>query len=163
MEYYMKTLKIAIISIISFVVVVLAGFRIYEVHFYEPIDPYIWQGHNIVFATQQDDKIQYFVMQDPYSVYNYLAYMNFERAETAKYGKWIYRVDLIGTLDYDKNGVVMIPNTNESEGVCKIYVYEDCIDINGITYKFPEGEDVFGWFDTFYKNNYGNYEIRTVP
>lgn len=128
-----------------------------RIHFQPPEEPpIVTQGHFTFLAKQNDDHIEYFVKSDPYSVYNYLSCMRFERAESGALGRWQYRAILTNSSRPKPEGGHLIPNDRSS---CFITVYENYIEIDGITYLFPEEADILDWFTTFYEKNVNDHPV----
>lgn len=149
-------------KVIIICIVIVCGAIITHPRDLRPKEPYlkIYQGFTNLVAKQENDRIEYFLAWDPYTIYNYLTSREMEQAESVQFGRWRYKIILTSTSTGNEAVRYLIPNQGEKS---VIEVYKDHLEIDGVFYHFPEGEDVMGWFDDYYDryaDDFGRYVVH---
>ncbi len=140
-----KWAKVFLICLVIFYLALV--WRNYQSKNEKPIisEPYV----AVTFAKNCGDSVEYFTMDDPFTIYNYFHDKRFIPAESAVIGRWQYKLILSNRLLSNENGEYIITN---GMGANIIEVYQNYIVINGITYTMSGYEIIFQWFSTYYES-----------
>ena len=100
---------------------------------------------------------------EPYTVYDFLKEQEWQKSEYAYLKGWIYGVTLTGTLEREGlDGQWVVINSNDDERICEIYLYDDCIEINGIFYTADNYAEIYEFFDSYYMKCTQDWSVYTI-
>ena len=156
-----KTLKI-VLCVVLFVLVILV-IRIHTIP--KPkVEPNIYKSELLILRKQEETHMNYMcVMNDVHAVHNFLMRQEWKKSEYAYLKSWIYGVTITSTLTTDGyEGDWVTTNTNDDEQICKIYLYDDCIEINGIFYEPDNYSEIYNYFENYYMECTNNYPVYTI-
>lgn len=127
------------------------------------VEPNIFQGGICILRKQESTKINYMCTTDRYTVYNFLQEQEWKKTEHAYLKAWIYSVTLSDMLKKEGHkGHWVTENSNDDERICKINIYDDCIEINGIFYKPDNYSEIYSFFENYYNECTNNWPVYTI-
>lgn len=156
-----KVLKI-LLGIALFVLAILI-IRIHTIP--QPkVEPNILKSEILILRKQEESYMNYMcVNNDVYGVCDFLMEQDWKKSEHAYLKSWTYGVTITGTLKRDGyKGDWVTTNTNDDEQICKIYLYDDCIEINGIFYEPDNYSEIYSYFENYYNECTNNYPVYTI-
>lgn len=144
--------RILIIAVLAFAVLVL------HLRWDDIVQkPLVPDSETYVLAKQHDDYAEYVVstfhnVRDDLMFYHYFQDKELVKAGFTSLRPWIYKLVIVPEPGRGLTGSsTMSRSYNMAEG-CVIYVYEDCLEIDGVTYLFPEEDEQGSVLDFFDKS-----------
>lgn len=119
--------------------------------------PLVPESENYVLAKQHDDYAEYVLstfhhVRDELMFYHYFQDKELVKAGFTSLRPWVYKLVIVPEPSWGLTGsATSSPSYNSDEG-CVIYVYEDCLEIDGVTYLFPEEDEQGSVLDFFDKS-----------
>lgn len=113
------------------------------------------QRHLTVALRDSGAYIESIIINDPYSVYNYLTSISLNKADYEIMERWDYKIILTNDLTFEEKDLFYI-SKNKHNSV--IYIYNTCIEIDGVLYEFPNDINILEWFNYFFEENKVKYK-----
>lgn len=118
--------------------------RVYYLYGFQNPDPYMPEHLcNVYFAKQNIDNIEVIQFDDPTKLDKIFYLFEDARADYAIIDDWRYQVIFTSDIVPSDADTLKILNSTDEEEIIRVLVYEECVEINGITYVTPYGQQEF--------------------